>query len=125
MEEEVKQEVEVVEEKQQQEPAQQPQNGDMEPQAKSALTAFILSAVGFLLGFAWLFSISGVVLGLISLKKIKENDPETEQQPFRTFGRIAKPLAIVDIVLGAVAFVLYLVFFIINIVAAVNAAMAA
>ncbi len=123
MEEELQNEVEVVEEPEQQaEPQEQPQNGEMTPQSKSALTSFILAAVGFLLGFAWLFSVAGIVLGLISLSKLKGNDPETEQQPYKTFGRVAKPVAIVDIVLGAVMFVVYLVLFILEIVAAVAAA---
>ena len=120
MEEELQNEVEVVEEPEQQaEPQEQPQNGEMTEQSKSALTSFILAAVGFLLGFAWLFSVAGIVLGLISLSKLKGNDPETEQQPFKTFGRVAKPVAIVDIVLGAVMFVVYLILFILKIVEAV------
>ena len=127
MEEELK-EVEAVEEPkeqeaQQQQPQQQ-QGNEMTEQSKSALTSFILAAVGFLLGFAWLFSIAGIVLGAISLNKLKGNDPETEQQPYKTFGRVAKPVAIVDIVLGAVMFVLYLVLFILNIVRAIAEAAA-
>lgn len=126
MEEEVK-EVEVVEEVKQdesQQQNQQPQGKEMTEQSKSALTSFILAAIGFLLGFAWLFSVAGIVLGCISLGKLKGNDPETEQQPYKTFGRVARPVAIVDIVLGAVMFVVYLVILILKIVAAVAEAVA-
>ena len=106
MEEEIKNEVEVVD-KPEEKPEQPQQNEEMTPQTKSALTAF-----------AWLFSVAGIVLGCISLNKLKENDPETDKQPFKTFGRVAKPVAIVDIVVGAVMFVVYLVYFILAIVAA-------
>ena len=91
-------------------------------QSKSAMTAFILSMIGFVLSFAWLFSIAGAILGIISLAKGKNNNPETEQQPFRTFGRIAKPFGIIDIILGFGMFVLYLVLLILAIVGAVVAA---
>ena len=103
--------------------AEQPQGG-MTEQSKSALTAFILSMVGFLMSFAWLFAIAGIVLGAIALGKGKRNDPETQQQPFKTFGRIAKPVAIVDIVLGAIMFVVYLVVLIVTVVGAIAAAAA-
>ena len=117
MEEEIKNEVEVVD-KPEEKPEQPQQNEEMTPQTKSALTAFILACIGFIMGFAWLFSVAGIVLGCISLNKLKENDPETDKQPFKTFGRVAKPVAIVDIVVGAVMFVVYLVYFILAIVAA-------
>ena len=126
MEEEIKNEVEVVEQPQEQQ-SQQPQNNneEMDPQSKAALVAFILACVGFCIGFAWLFSIAAVVVGIIALNKLKGNDPETERQPFRVFGKIAKPLAIVDIVVGAGMFVYYLVTFIISVAAAIQAAVEA
>lgn len=113
MEEEKK--VEVVEEK-------QPEQSGMTPQSKSALTSFILAMIGFVLSFAWLFAIAGIVLGIVSLAKGKGNNPETDKQPFKAFGRIAKPFGIIDIILGAGMFILYLVLFILAIAAAVVAA---
>ena len=105
------------------EPAEQ-QSG-MQPNSKAALVSFILAVVGFGVSFAWLAAIAGIVLGAISLHFNKKNQPETEQQPFRVFAKIAKPVAIVDIILGAVMFVVYLVILIVTALAALAEAGAA
>ena len=118
MEEERKEEIVVNEPEQ----PEQKQEGGRSPQSSAALTSFILAMIGFVVSFAWLFAIAGIILGAISLKKGKGNNPETEQQPFRVFGRIAKPVAIVDIILGIGMFILYLVLFIIAIAGVIVAA---
>ena len=103
-------------------PAEAEQQSGMRPESKNALIAFILSVVGF--GFAWASyaSIVGCVLGIIALVFHKKIDREVEQQPFRVFGKIAKILGIVDIIVGAISF---LVWIIVAIVLAVGAAAAA
>ena len=111
MEEEKKVEVEVVDPQE-----NKPQNEEMLPQNKNALVAFILSIAGFTVSSAWLFSAAAVVLGIVALNYLQLNKEEPEEQPFRTFGRIAKPVAIVDICLGAVLFVVYLIVLIVKIV---------
>ena len=98
------------------EPKQEEQSQDMTPESKNSLISFILAVVGFGLAWGWLFAIVSVVLGIVSLNFLNQNKKETEQQPYRTFGRIAKPVAIVDIALGAVMFVIYLIVFIVSIV---------
>lgn len=116
MAEEEKKEVAAVEEQQSQE--------GMTKQSKGALTAFILSVVG--LFFCWSpAGIVAIVLGIVSLATGKKNNPETQQQPFKVFGRIAKPVGIVDIVAGAIASLVWLIVLIVwavgLAVAAVNA----
>ena len=103
-------------------PAEAEQQSGMRPESKNALIAFILSVVGF--GFAWASyaSIVGCILGIIALVFHKKIDREVEQQPFRVFGKIAKILGIVDIIVGAISF---LVWIIVAIVLAVGAAAAA
>lgn len=123
MEEERKDVQEVEEVKAEEVREEQPQQeGGMRPESKNALIAFILSVVGF--GFAWASyaSIVGTILGIIALVFHKKIDREVEQQPFRVFGKIAKILGIVDIIVGAVSF---LVWIIVAIVLAVGAAAAA
>ena len=109
-----------VEEAPKQEPAQQ--EGGMKPEAKNALVAFILSTVGLMFAFASYASIVGCILGIIALVFHKKIDREVEQQPFRVFGKIAKIVGIVDIIAGAVSFLVWLI---VGIVLAVGAAAAA
>ena len=113
-------EVKAEEVREEQKPAEQ--EGGMRPESKNALIAFILSVVGF--GFAWASyaSIVGCILGIIALVFHKKIDREVEQQPFRVFGKIAKILGIVDIIVGAISF---LVWIIVGIVLAATAAAAA
>ena len=109
-----------VEEAPKQEPAEQ-QSG-MRPESKNALIAFILSVVGF--GFAWASyaSIVGCILGIIGLVFHKKITKEVEQQPFKVFGKIAKILSIVDIIVGAISFLVWIIVAIVLAVAAASAA---
>lgn len=100
-------EVKAEEVREEQKPAEQ--EGGMRPESKNALIAFILSVVGF--GFAWASyaSIVGCILGIIALVFHKKIDREVEQQPFRVFGKIAKILGIVDIIVGAISFLVWII----------------
>ena len=119
MEEEKKDVQEVEEVKAEEKPAEQ--ESGMKPESKNALISFILSAVGLCFAFASYASIVGCILGIIALVFHKKIDKEVEQQPFRVFGKIAKIVAIVDIICGAISF---LVWIIVAIVLAVIAATA-
>ena len=88
---------------------------------KPALVSFILAVVGFGVACAWIAGLGGVILGAISLAFNKKNNPPTEQQPFKTFAKIAKPVAIVDIILGAIMFVVALLVIILMAVGAIVA----
>ena len=100
------------------------QEGGMRPESKNALIAFILAVVGFGFACAWIAGIVGVVLGIVSLSFHKKIDRPVEQQPFKVFEKIAKIVAIVDIILGAVLFVVALIVMIVGAVAAAAAAAA-
>ena len=104
------------------EEAQAEQQGGMQPNSKNALIAFILAVVGFGFAWSWYVAIVGTILGIISLVFQKKIQGEVEQQPFKVFGKIAKILAIVDIIVGAVMFVVALI---VTIVLAIGAAAAA
>ncbi|MBQ6730502.1 MAG: DUF4190 domain-containing protein [Bacilli bacterium] len=109
VEEEQKQEVAKAEEQPQQ------QSEGLDEDSKFSLITFILAVIGFTVCAGWIIGgIAGVVLGLISLKRVK--DCKAVKQPFRTFERIAYPVAIVDIVLGAISAIAYTIKFIIEIV---------
>ena len=112
-------EVKAEEVREEQQPAEQ-QSG-MRPESKNALIAFILSVVGFWFACGWYVAIVGVVLGIVALAFHKKIDREVEQQPFRVFGKIAKIVAIVDIILGAVVFVVMIIVSIILAVGAITA----
>ena len=113
-------EAEPVEEKQ---PAEQPaQEG--QDQNKFSLVTFILSCVGFVVCWAWIIGgIAGIVLGAIALKRLP--NCKSEQNPYRIFNKISKPVAIVDIIAGAIMTVVYTIYLILAIVAAVAGAAAA
>ena len=64
----------------------------MTEQSKSALVSFILACVGACFAFGWWMGIVAVPLGIVSLAFSKKNDPETQDQPYMTFGKIAKQL---------------------------------
>ena len=116
--EEEKKEVEVEEVK----APEEKQEGGMNPQSKSALLSFIFAVVGFGFACGWIVGLVGSIFGIVSLSILKKNEPATEQQPFKTFAKIAKPVAIVDIILGAVMFVVALIVIIVGAVAAAAAA---
>lgn len=91
-----------------------PAPADDEQNAKKALTSFILSVVGFVLAWGWIVGgIAGIVLGAISLSMQKKIVGEVTKQPHKVFRKIAKPVAIVDIIAGAIMTVVYSIFFII------------
>ena len=96
----------------------------MSEQSKNALIAFILAVVGAGFAFAWYAAIVAVPLGIVSLACGKKNDPETDEQPFKTFAKIAKPVAIAEIIVGAVMFVVAILVLIITTAAAAAAAAA-
>lgn len=103
----------------QQQPAQQSQDDN-----KYSLITFILSMVGLLVCWGWIIGgIAGIILGVMALKRVP--NCKSEQNPYRVFNKISKPVAIVDIVAGIVCTILYSIFFILWIVAAVAAAAAA
>ena len=106
----------VVEEQPKQEVSEQPkqeqQSGGMDEVSKYSLISFIFAVVGFAVCSGWIVgSIASIVLGAIALVRSKNN--AAVKQPFKTFDKITKPVAIVTIVLGAILAVVYLIFTII------------
>lgn len=100
-------------------PAEQPQQAN-DPN-KFSLVTFILACVGFVAAWMWIIGgIAGIILGVMSLKRLPNSNPN--KQPFRTFDKVSKPVAIVDIIAGAIMTVVYTIYFILAIVAAVAAA---
>ena len=109
----------VAEEKPAEQPAQQPQQ-ENDPN-KFSLITFILAVVGFAAAWMWIIGgIAGIILGAISLKRLPNSNPN--RKPFTIFDKISKPVAIVDIIAGAVMTVVYTIYFILAIVAAAAAA---
>ena len=91
--------------------------------AKNVLVAFILSLIGF--GVAWepVISIAAIILGAIALNKAKLGAGVT-RNPHRVFVKIAKPVAIVDVIAGVVMTIVYIITGIIYLVGIATAAMA-
>ena len=120
MEEENKQEV-VQEEQPKQEVAESnQQNEGMDEDSKYSLITFILACAGLVVCAGWIIGgLACAVLGLIALGRVK--NCKAVKQPFRTFDRISKPVAIVDVVLGFVVAIIYTITFIIDIVKALTA----
>lgn len=81
-----------------------------EVDAKNALIAFILSAIGFVGAPIPFGGVVSIVLGILALSFLKKIQGEVTKQPHRVFSKIAKPVAIVDIIFGAIALVLYIIF---------------
>ena len=78
--------------------AEQAQDVNSEANLKNVLVSFIVSVGG------WVFSWSGIVLmicGIVGLAFLKKVDGEVTKAPHKVFQKIAKPVAIVDIILGA------------------------
>lgn len=125
MEEENKQEVVVAEEeKKEEQPQQENQQGGLDEVSKFSLITFILACVGLAVCGGWIVGgIACTVLGSISLGRVKKCN--AQKQPFRTFERVAKPVAIVDIILGIIVAIAYFVKFILDIVNTLNQAAAA
>lgn len=124
MEEEKKEvvEAEVVETKQEEAPKQEQQEG-MTPNCKNALIAFIMAVVGLCFGAGWFVGgVVGLVGGILALSFLKKIDGEVEKQPFKVFSKIAKPVAIVAIILSACMLLFWLIYTIVIVAAAVAAA---
>ena len=89
---------------------------------KYTLTTFILACVGFVVGWGWIVGgIAGIVLCAIALKRSKANI-EATKQPFITFRKVAKIVAIVGLICSIIMTVVYTIYFIIAIAAAIAAA---
>ncbi|MFA7032795.1 MAG: hypothetical protein WC201_04460 [Bacilli bacterium] len=104
------------------EPKQTPVNSGMHPDDKNALIAFILALAGFFISYGWIIGgAASIVLGIVSLNfNTKSNGGN--KKPFTIFTKIAKPVAIVSIVFGAIAVVVYTIVTIAAAVGAISAA---
>ncbi len=101
------------------------QQSGMTPNCKNALAAFIASVVGVCFSAGWFIgAIIGIVGGALGLSFLKKIEGEVEKQPFRTFGKIAKPVSIVSLILGILSLIGWFIWLIVVIVAAVAAASA-
>ena len=108
------------------EPKHEDNGGGMQPNSKFALISFILAVLAFSFAWGWLGALVGVGLGIASLIVLKKNVPGTEQQPFKTFAKIAKPVAIASIIIGGIMFLVALIVTIVGaVIAAAEAAAAA
>ena len=114
----------VAEEKPAEQPQQQPAQQGEQDQNKYSLVTFILACVGVVVCWGWIIGgIAGIILGAMALKRVP--NCKSEQNPYRVFNKISKPVAIVDIIAGIICTILYTIFFILWIVGAVVAAAAA
>lgn len=85
------------------------ENKKMPAENKCALIGFILSIVGFEISWGWFIGgIAAIVLGIVTLNQLK-GAVTCEQKPFSVFKKIAKPFAIVDIVLGAFFIIMWII----------------
>lgn len=120
MEEENKQEVVQEEQPKQEVVESNQQNEGMDEDSKFSLITFILACAGLVVCAGWIIGgIACAVLGFVALGRVK--NCKAVKQPFRTFDRISKPVAIVDIALGIVVAIIYTIKFIIDIVQALTA----
>ena len=123
MEEENKQEVVQEEQPKQEVVESSQQNEGMDEDSKYSLITFILACAGLVVCAGWIIGgLACAVLGLIALGRVK--NCKAIKQPFRTFDRISKPVAIVDVVLGFVVALAYTIKLIIDIVQAIQEALA-
>lgn len=99
-EEEVKEEVAPVQQEQVDEPSD----------VKNALVSFILSVAGFIVSAS---AIVTIVLGAVALGILKKIKGRVEKKPHAVFMKIAKPVAIVDIILGALVTLGYIIWLIV------------
>lgn len=82
---------------------------------RDALAPFIISLIG---SFGCIPVVS-IVLGIVAMNLLKKNG-EAHRNPWRVFNRISKPVAIVDIAVGAVVTVCSIVSIVLTIIAAIN-----
>lgn len=94
-------EAEVVSEETQEAPAKEPMNPN-----KAALIAFILTCVALTLcGIAFFGNLAAIICGAIGLNFLKKTKGAELTNPYRVFAKIAKPVGIVSVILGAVLLV--------------------
>ena len=123
MEEEKKEVVEEVKEEEVKEVAPVQQEQVDEPgDVKNALISFILAVAGFVVSAS---AIVTIVLGAISLGMLKKIKGKVEKKPHAVFMKVAKPVAIVDIILGALVTLGYIIWLIVWLVMLAVAAAAA
>ena len=123
MEEEKKEVVEEVKEEEVKEVAPVQQEQVDEPgDVKNALISFILAVAGFVVSAS---AIVTIVLGAISLGMLKKIKGRVEKKPHAVFMKVAKPVAIVDIILGALVTLGYIIWLIVWLVMLAVAAAAA
>lgn len=65
-----------------------------------ALASFIISVIGLVFSSTAILCIPGLVLGIVGLA-LSKNSEEVNKNPYLTFRRIAYPMGIVAIVIGA------------------------
>ena len=123
MEEEKKEVVEEVKEEEVKEVAPVQQEQVDEPgDVKNAWISFILAVAGFVVSAS---AIVTIVLGAISLGMLKKIKGRVEKKPHAVFMKVAKPVAIVDIILGALVTLGYIIWLIVWLVMLAVAAAAA
>lgn len=94
--------------------AQENKSNEMDPDDKNTLISFILACAAVTVCAGWIIGgVAAVVLGCISLK-YQALGHGGKNKPYTIFSKIAYPLAIVMIVLGAIVAVLYFILLIVN-----------
>ena len=83
------------------------ENNPNQPIGK-ALSSFIISIIAVSFSSTMIFSIPGVVLGIISLA-LSNNSNNVTVRPYYTFRRIAKPMSIASIAVGATMSIIFIV----------------
>lgn len=83
------------------------ENNPNQPIGK-ALSSFIISIIAVSFSSTMFFSIPGVVLGIISLA-LSNNSNNVTIRPYYTFRRIAKPMSIASIAVGATMSIIFIV----------------
>lgn len=92
-----------------------------EQNLKNVLISFILSVAGFVISAG---AIVPIVLGAIALNMLKKVPGQVTKAPHKVFQKIAKPVAIVDIIFGCLITLGYIIWAIVAIVIAAGAAAA-
>ncbi len=95
---------------------------DAEEDLKKALTAFILSVVAFVLIETGL---GAIICGAIALGMLKKISGDVQKKPHAVFMKIAKPVAIVSLILGILVLVGLVIWGIVVGIMAIVAAIAA
>ncbi len=89
---------------------------------KKALTAFILTVVALTIcGFSVVGSLAAIIVGAIGLKTLKVTKGAELDNPYRVFAKIAKPVGIVAVILGAVLLAAQIIFAVLAVLFGVGA----